>query len=116
MVPRGAVLSALSQVGDRARDRTGVLRRRPDADLPGRDLPGALGEPRLPSEMNKLIPHATPACQLTAKEPAEVAGGARAGAANALRAYDGAPLAGRRAARRRLEAGVPRPEHQPITS
>src|SRR5699024_3783865 len=116
MVPRGAVLSALSQVGDRARDPTGVLRRRPDADLPGRDLPRRARRTPAPSEMNKLISDEIQACQLTGKDPTEVAGTAQEGMENLLAAYDGAPLTCARAAARSLEPGVPRPEHQPITS
>lgn len=55
-------------------------------------FPGALGEPRLPSEMNKLISDAIQACQLTGKDPTEVAGTAQEGMENLLAAYDGAPL------------------------
>lgn len=56
-------------------------------------FPGALGEPRLPSEMNKLISDAIQACQLTGKDPAEVAGEAQQAMESLLATHDGAPLA-----------------------
>lgn len=56
-------------------------------------FPGALGEPRMPSEMNKLISDAIQACQLTGKDPAEVAGETQDAMESLLAAYDGAPLA-----------------------
>lgn len=55
-------------------------------------FPGALGEPRLPTEMNKLINDAIQACQLNGEDPAEVAGTAQQGMETLLEAYDGAAL------------------------